>query len=133
MTVMTEGSPAIFQAQQLCFICSSTQCASVLSLHFPNQFGVSQQVHTDNALIVLLLQLYGFHKTTQDADVCEFQHKYFRRDRPEVRYFCGGRERVPNQCVARFFVVKSSFPQKLHALKSQILPVADAQCMGASD
>ena len=33
-----------------------------------------------------LFQLYGFHKTTQDPDVCEFQHKYFRRDKPEVLF-----------------------------------------------
>ena len=25
-------------------------------------------------------QLYGFHKTTQDPEVCEFQHKYFKQD-----------------------------------------------------
>lgn len=27
-------------------------------------------------------QLYGFHKTTQDPDLCEFQHKHFKRDNP---------------------------------------------------
>jgi len=27
-------------------------------------------------------QLYGFHKTTQDPDLCEFQHKFFKRDQP---------------------------------------------------
>eukprot|EP00292_Cryptomonas_paramecium_P022077 CAMPEP_0113675100 /NCGR_PEP_ID=MMETSP0038_2-20120614/7810_1 /TAXON_ID=2898 /ORGANISM="Cryptomonas paramecium" /LENGTH=165 /DNA_ID=CAMNT_0000591801 /DNA_START=233 /DNA_END=727 /DNA_ORIENTATION=- /assembly_acc=CAM_ASM_000170 len=40
--------------------------------------------HSNFASFVRQLNLYGFHKTTQDPDVCEFQHKYFRRDRPEL-------------------------------------------------
>jgi hypothetical protein len=37
-------------------------------------------VYTYIYLSHLVVQLYGFHKTTQDPEVCEFQHKYFKRD-----------------------------------------------------
>eukprot|EP00291_Cryptomonas_curvata_P020853 CAMPEP_0172169524 /NCGR_PEP_ID=MMETSP1050-20130122/10749_1 /TAXON_ID=233186 /ORGANISM="Cryptomonas curvata, Strain CCAP979/52" /LENGTH=211 /DNA_ID=CAMNT_0012840583 /DNA_START=257 /DNA_END=889 /DNA_ORIENTATION=- len=40
--------------------------------------------HSNFASFVRQLNLYGFHKTTQDPDVCEFQHKHFRRDKPEL-------------------------------------------------
>ena len=36
--------------------------------------------HSNLPSFVRQLNLYGFHKTTQDPEVCEFQHKYFKRD-----------------------------------------------------
>jgi len=40
--------------------------------------------HSNFASFVRQLNLYGFHKTTQDPEVCEFQHKYFKRDQPSL-------------------------------------------------
>ena len=36
--------------------------------------------HSNLPSFVRQLNLYGFHKTTQDPEVCEFQHKFFKRD-----------------------------------------------------
>ena len=36
--------------------------------------------HSNLPSFVRQLNLYGFHKTTQDPDVCEFRHKHFKRD-----------------------------------------------------
>jgi len=40
--------------------------------------------HSNFASFVRQLNLYGFHKTTQDSELCEFQHKHFKRDQPHL-------------------------------------------------
>ena len=78
-------------------VLSDTECANTLqygqdgtTLVVPDSSLFATKViprffkHSNFASFVRQLNLYGFHKTTQDPDVCEFAHKYFRRDRPDL-------------------------------------------------
>ncbi|EKX32901.1 hypothetical protein GUITHDRAFT_43050, partial [Guillardia theta CCMP2712] len=40
--------------------------------------------HSNLASFIRQLNVYGFHKTTQDPDICEFAHTNFKRDEPAL-------------------------------------------------
>eukprot|EP00960_Hanusia_phi_P070939 767434-Hanusia_phi.AAC.3 len=51
--------------------------------------------HSNLASFIRQLNVYGFHKTTQDPDICEFAHVHFKRDDPGLMQNIRRKERKP--------------------------------------